>query len=686
MINPLRSQPTRLMGMSSGMDTDLIIQQTLKMHQFRIDNQLRSRRLIEWRQQTHNSIRNEITNLRQTFMSNLSPRSLLNRNAFNATTSSVSGANSAAVTIRTNAGSPLGNFQINGVKQLAQGAHLATTAGVSGTNSGFASSARLGDMDFNGSKIDWTHEGGTVRVGNENIKIEKHGSNWTFTNNAGDDITAAVNWNGSGPLTISAGGTSRTLNWDAANNRFMEDRAGVFASEFTISDGEGGTRPVTVTATKGAGDTWSFSSSVGTASLNENGEIVVRIGAGANARDEVVGAWDATAQTIGGADLEQQTQLAVQLAGETRLTFNTRDGAPSDSDVTVTISANDTLSEMMTRINSSAGVSMSYDRLSDRFTLETSLSSGSNPADARLTASSESGNFFSLISGQTAPTFENGQEAVAFINGEEVRSNTNTFDFRGVGITLNSTFNAGFDPNDTTTQGSAVSVTLTRDATPVVETIKDFINSYNTIISRLEGLLSERKTGNEASYRPLTDEEKQGMSDRQIEEWEAIARKGILRNDSGIQNLVSNLRRSFFEEIEGLGISASQIGLTTGSFFDGTGGQIMIDEERLRAAIERDPDMVANIFTRIDNSGPQPRGVGLLHKIDGLMRDFVNTNQSQSLRNLEASLQRTNEQIERMTARMHAEEDRLYKQFAAMETALSKLQSQGDWFASMLGG
>ena len=230
-----------------------------------------------------------------------------------------------------------------------------------------------------------------------------------------------------------------------------------------------------------------------------------------------------------------------------------------------------------------------------------------------------------------------------------------------------------------------VRINLARDTTPVFDAIKEFIDSYNAIIRRLEGLLNERKTGSEVAYRPLTDEEKQGMTDRQIEEWEAIARKGIMRNDQGISNLVSRLRSTFFEQIEGAGISPSQIGLTTGNFFDGTGGQIMINEERLREAIERDPDLVADVFIRIDSSTDTPRGVGLLHKIDGLMRDFVNETQTTSIRNLEDSLKRANEQIQRMQERMFAEEDRLYRVFAAMETAMQRLNSQGSWFNAMLG-
>jgi len=315
---------------------------------------------------------------------------------------------------------------------------------------------------------------------------------------------------------------------------------------------------------------------------------------------------------------------------------------------------------------------MSYNRLTDRFSIESNNIGGTLAADLNL---SETGNLFEMLSGPGAVA-NNGSLARVKINDEWIERSSNSFEYRGVRITLNDTTDE--DDEDTV-------VTFSRNTDKAFDAIKEFIDNYNNIIRRLEGLLTERKTGNEAAYKPLTDEEKQGMTEKQIDEWEAIAKKGILRNDQGIQNLVSNLRRSFFEEIEGMGMTPSQLGLSTGSYFDGTGGQIMINEERLREALERDPDMVADIFIRIDTSDGGAKGVGLMYKIDGLMRDFVNTSQSTSIKHLEDSLKRANDQIQRMQERMYAEEDRLYRQFAAMETALSKLQQQGDWFSAMLG-
>ena len=677
MINPMRAQPTRMMGLASGMDTDFIIQQTLRMHQFKIDNSMRNKKLIEWRQQIHSGIKDEISKLRNTFLSNLGSKSMMNRNVFNATSATVSGSNSSAVSIWTHAGTPLGNFKIDSVTRLAQGAHLTTNKGASADGNGFSTTAKLGELNFGSGMgaLTWTRVGGTVRVGNEDIKIERQNGDTelTFKNAKGEDITDQVAWEGN-KVTITtggAGGATRTLNWDAVNDRFTEDVANVFTGGVVGDDGEGGTKTFNITAAFANGG-WQVTSGEGSVSFKpgEGGEkdrMIVTF----EGKEYDLGEWDGDTKTVGGTTLGPMQRQVMTLAKEADLTFNTGKG-----DVNVQIRETDSLHEMLTRVNNSAaGVTMGYDRLTDQFTLESKLSQDADPSTSTLGIYSDS-NFFNVIrGGASGPIIGAGQKALMSINGETVESNTNRFDYRGVGITINHTFS-----------GEAINVNLARDTEPAMKAIKEFIDSYNAIISRLEGLLTDRKGKNEAGYKPLTDEEKQGMTEKQIDEWEAIAKKGLLRNDQGIQSLVSNLRSSFFSEIEGMGISPSQIGLTTGPYRDGTGGQIIINEERLKEALERDPDMVADVFIKIDGSGSTSRGVGLLHKIDGLMRDYVNESQSVSIKNLEDSLKRANDQIAKMQERMFAEEDRLYRQFAAMESAMSKLQQQGDWFGAMLGG
>jgi len=626
-----------MMGLASGMDTDFIIQQTLRMHQFKIDNQMRNRKLIEWRQQSHNTIKDEITTLRQTFLSNLGSKSMMNRNVFNATKATLTGKNAGAVSVATTTGTPTGSIRIGQIASLAKGASITSGRSVSEGGGGFNINARLDGLNFlNGNNISFTNY--TARATNVD------GESVTLTRG---EVTGAT-FDGVFKTTLTTGGETTDI-IKASNGDITVN------GEILDFDSEG---KATITFN---GREFNFTKA-------ENGDIRLN-------NQTLTFYEEATIQKDGKDVILQRREndppdtifnngRVMAFEGETSITVN---------GVEVKIFSNDTISTMLDKVNKSgAGVTMSYNRLTDKFSIEANNIGTTVAADLRI---SGTGNIIDMLQGPTADVSD-GSRARAFINGEWIERDTNSFEYRGLRITLNETTSA--DDEDTV-------VTFTRDTTPAFNAIKDFIDSYNSIIRRLEGLLNERKTGSEAAYRPLTDEEKMNMSDKQIEEWEAIARKGIMRSDQGIRNLVSSLRASFFEQIEGAGISPSQIGLTTGSFFDGTGGQIMINEERLKAALENDPDMVADVFIRIESSEGSIRGVGLLHKIDGLMRDFVNTTQSTSIKNLEDSLKRANEQIQRMQERMFAEEDRLYRVFASMESAMQKLNQQGSWFSAMLG-
>jgi len=508
-----------MLGMYSGWDTDSIVQQSLRVHQMRIDTQFRQKTILQWRHETHNGIKDQITSLRNTFLSSLGSSTMMQKSTYNSTVASVTGKNAGAVTIRTSINSTVGSLTIGKIESLARGANISSSASVSKDGTGFSPSAKLEDLTFsNGEKIIFDEEG---------------------------------------KATVTINGATIDLNKD------------------------------------------------------------------------------------------------------------------------------DTINSMINKVNrSEADVTMSYDRLADRFTLEGKVVEG--PAFG--ISDENGGNALDLMFNlDTGNTVKGGSEARVWINNELVKSKTNTFDFRGMSITLNRT-TEGSGAGSIWTADDNINVELKRDATNAFNKIKEFIDAYNSIIKRIEGLVRERKSTTEASYGPLTDEERSAMSEKQIADWEAIAKKGILKNDNGLQSLATALRSALMESVEGTGLRPSDIGLSTGNFFSGTGGQIIIDEDKLKAALEADPERVADIFTKIVDDSGKNTGTGFLYKVDNIMRDYVNKGQTLTLKNLEDSIRRANEQMLKLQQRMYAEEDKLYKQFASMETALSKMQSQGDWMTAMLGG
>jgi flagellar capping protein FliD len=314
---------------------------------------------------------------------------------------------------------------------------------------------------------------------------------------------------------------------------------------------------------------------------------------------------------------------------------------------------------------------MAYSKLSDSFMLK-SVSAGAS------TITTRNMDMFGIGNG----SYSGGSNARVWIDdgvtGQWINSNSNTIEFRGgAKITLNHTTDPVVNDNDYLT------ITFKRDATEALDKIKSFIEGYNSLIQKLEDMLKETKTSAERAYGPLTEEEKSLMTEKQIEDWEAIAKKGVLRSDAGIQSMLSNLRNALYATVKDAGVSPADIGIRTGA---GMGGQIILDErgeEALRAALERDPEKVMKAFMGGEKATAYEER-GLLWRIDDILQGYEKNSQSATLSNLANSIRRENEQIEKLTKKMWQEEEKLYMKFAAMETAMAKLQDQSDWFMSML--
>ena len=113
------------------------------------------------------------------------------------------------------------------------------------------------------------------------------------------------------------------------------------------------------------------------------------------------------------------------------------------------------------------------------------------------------------------------------------------------------------------------------------------------------------------------------MKDKEIELWEEKATSGLLRNDAAISSLLSSLRSAFYTVVESAGISAAEIGLTTGSY--GDGGKITVDKDKLRKALESNPDQVTNLFvatSKSDDKAQANKESGLIVRISNALLNY----------------------------------------------------------------
>lgn len=187
------------------------------------------------------------------------------------------------------------------------------------------------------------------------------------------------------------------------------------------------------------------------------------------------------------------------------------------------------------------------------------------------------GNEFSVIQGQDA-------QMEAYVNGVKttLTSGTNTFDIDGFKVTANGTFEA-------TNASERVTFDKKVDADKIVDAVKSFVEDYNKVLAEINKQYSTQPD-HKNTYKPLTDDQKADMTEKQIEEYETKAKQGLLFGDNDLGNLSNALRFVFSNSnLDAIGVSVST------SYSDR--GRITLDETKLRSALASDPDAVAEAFT-----------------------------------------------------------------------------------------
>ena len=291
----------------------------------------------------------------------------------------------------------------------------------------------------------------------------------------------------------------------------------------------------------------------------------------------------------------------------------------------------------------------------------------------------------------------NGRDAVIVLNGVKYTNTTNDFAINGLNISVNGVTDDVADPDsDACLSGlndsTAVSINTTTDSQGIYDTVKDFLTEYNNIINEITKLYNADSAG---SYEPLTDDEKDKMSDTEIEKWETKIKDSLLRRDNSLSSVMNAMMTSMSQSIEinGKSYSLSSFGIQTLGFLnaaeneqnayhingdeddENTSGK----EDKLMAAIASDPDTVIEFMKQLTTN--------LYKSIDDQMQSNDLRSRYKIYNDKEMDKQYTNltKTIKEWESKVSDKEDYYYKQFSNMETALAKLQSQTSSISSMLG-
>lgn len=278
-----------------------------------------------------------------------------------------------------------------------------------------------------------------------------------------------------------------------------------------------------------------------------------------------------------------------------------------------------------------------------------------------------------------------GQDAEIMLNGIKYTGSSNAFSINGLTITAQGV--TGADEKD------AIIITTQTDVQGIYDKIKDFFSQYNSLINEMTALYNADSA---KGYEPLTDEEKDAMSDTEVEKWEEKIKSALLRRDDSLESVMNAMTSAMSKgvEVNGKTHYLSEFGISTLGFLNAAKNQqyayhidgdeddaaVSGNADKLMAAITSDPDTVLGVI--------QGMASNLYKTIDNKMKAST-LNSAYTVYNdkeMAAEYSDYTKLIKKWEEKLQQQEERYYKQFAAMESALAKINSQSSSLGNLFGG
>lgn len=278
-----------------------------------------------------------------------------------------------------------------------------------------------------------------------------------------------------------------------------------------------------------------------------------------------------------------------------------------------------------------------------------------------------------------------GQNAIVTINGTTVTSNSNSIEVNGVTLNFGNLTDA---EAAAISEDNAVITDVSRDTQNAFDTIVKFVDEYNKLIEDINKEISTSRPKSKGSYfDPLTEEQKEEMSDKEIEEWNKKAKTGLLYQDKDLGSFLSSLRNALNVRTAD-GFSLESIGIKESDNWRDN-GKLEIDEDALKAALEENPDKICEFFTDTEN--------GLATKVDKVMNSAVSTSKSKgygkftllagiegtstaSKNSISDQLKNYQEMIDDLKTRYESDLNRYWKRFTTLETYTANYNSIAGMF------
>ena len=275
-----------------------------------------------------------------------------------------------------------------------------------------------------------------------------------------------------------------------------------------------------------------------------------------------------------------------------------------------------------------------------------------------------------------------GESAEIELNGAIFTSNSNVFDINGLTITCKA------ETSET------ITLTTQNDTDGIYDMVKNFIKEYNSVINEMDKLYNADAA---KGYEPLTDEERDEMSESEIEKWETKIKDSLLRRDSTVNTIASSLKQIMLSgvEVDGQQMYLSNFGISTLSYFnaaenersayhidgDADDANTSGNTDKLKAMIASDPDKVADFFSQLSQ-----KLYSKLGELSKSVEGYSSFNSFYADKKMKEEYSDYTSKIKDLEQKLTDYEDQWYAKFAAMETAMAKMQSNVSAVSGLLGG
>lgn len=373
-------------------------------------------------------------------------------------------------------------------------------------------------------------------------------------------------------------------------------------------------------------------------------------------------------------------------------------GGDSSDMIEVDVSASDTIGDVLSKLKAAKSgdaengtgtgtqLNFNYDENNGRFFVSSKKAGTSEAFELVLDdESSEAMKALGFEVKEDGSNYIKGSKARIKLNGETYESDTNTFEINGLTITANEV-------------ASGITLTTKLDTSGIYDSIKKMLKEYNELMKEFATLYNADAA---TKYKMLTDDQKDEMSDKEVEEWETKIKDGLLSKDDTIGNIRTSMKsamNSSYDITLSDGtvsrLSLASFGIATGSYFSTEENErdvFHIDGDKddtttsgntdlLNKMISTDPQAVSDFFSQLSKD--------LYSNISNLMKG---TKYRTSFTIYEDKLMASqyssyNTKINEAQEALTAAQDKLYRRFSKMETALSKINSNSSSLSNFFGG